>query len=457
MFKLPRREILFALGMLALVAAIALGVGVYWYVTKPSQFRVAVGDHGSNEQILIDAFATALKDSKAAISIQPVFYESHAAAADAMQQGKAPFAVARPDVSLPNNGMTVAILREDALILAAPSGPAQRKITDIAELSGKRIALLDMREPDKTLLTRVLASYDVAEKDMRFVSTTAAQVPALVQARQIDAIAFLAAPVTPEAGQTIRAYARALGVEVNILPVDEAQALSLRFPVYSHIKIPEGAFGGRPKKPSDELNTIGVSYRLMASARADRQPVSDVTAQLFRLRSRIAASTATINLLQAPDADSATSAVLPVHPGAVDYLNREQLTFMDRWGDWLWLGLFAGGGFTSVLAWISNLFAQQKRKAVDDILEELSDLLATARTSHSDHELERVTLRLDEVVRQSIRYTRRGLTNTRTMSALILAIDSTRAAIADRRQMIIGKPTQPVAPLEHLKAELPRG
>jgi hypothetical protein len=51
-----------------------------------------------------------------------------------------------------------------------------------------------------------------------------------------------------------------------------------------------------------------------------------------------------------------------------------------------------------------------------------------------------VTLALDDVVRQAIRFTRRGLTNTRVMSALMMAIDSTRAAIADRRRAIEDAP-----------------
>jgi hypothetical protein len=429
--KLPSREILIALFLLVLVAASVVGFGVFRYVTRPSQFAVAVANHGSNEHVLIDAFAGALRDTKSSITIQPVVYDDMAQAAEAFQKGRTPFAVVRPDLVLPNNGLTVAILREEALIIASP---ASRKIADIADLNGKRVALVDMNAGDKALLLRVLSSYDLSEKEIRFSATTAAQTPEL--ARQIDAIAFVAAPVSSEAGQLIRNYARAVGGEINIIPIDEAEALSLRFPVFTELKIPAGAFGGRPKKPPEELTTIGVSYRLMASAKTDRGPVSEVTANLFRLRSRISSATATINLLKPPDTESATSAALPVHPGAVDYLNREQLTFMDRWGDWLWLGLFAGGGFTSVFAWISQLFARQKREAVDEVLERLSFLLARARKSETQDELAELTLQLDDVVRQAIRFTRRGLTNTRVMSALMMAIDSTRSAIGDRRSAI---------------------
>ena len=429
--KLPSREILVALFSLVLVVASVVGFGAYRYVTRPARFAVAVGNHGSNEQVLIDAFAAALRDIKSSITIEPVFYGDMAQAAEAFQQGRVPFAVVRPDLVLPNNGLTVAILREEALIIASP---ASRKIADVAGLKGKRLALVDMNAGDQSLLLRVLSSYDLTDKEIRFSKMTAAQTPAL--AKQVDAIAFVAAPVSSEAGQLIRNYARAAGGEINIIPIDEAEALSLRFPVFTEMKIPAGAFGGRPKKPAEELTTIGVSYRLMASTRTDRGPVSEVTANLFRLRSRISAATATINLLKPPDTESATSAALPVHPGAVDYLNREQLTFMDRWGDWLWLGLFAGGALTSVFAWISQLFARKKREAVDEVLERLSSLLARARKSETQEELADLTLQLDDVVRQAIRFTRRGLTNMSVMSALMMAIDSTRSAIGDRGRSI---------------------
>ena len=87
------------------------------------------------------------------------------------------------------------------------ASPVSRKIADIADLNGKRVALVDMNAGDKALLLRVLSSYDLTEKEIRFSTTTAAQTPGL--AKQIDAIAFMAAPVSSEAGQLIRNYGRA--------------------------------------------------------------------------------------------------------------------------------------------------------------------------------------------------------------------------------------------------------
>ena len=86
-----------------------------------------------------------------------------------------------------------------------------------------------------------------------------------------------------------------------------------------------------------------------------------------------------VNQMKAPESDTMTSAALPNHPGAVDYFTREQESFMDRYGDWLWLLLFAGGGISSALAWASEFLARKRRELVDELLDRLTSLIAEAR------------------------------------------------------------------------------
>jgi TRAP transporter TAXI family solute receptor len=431
--KRPRREDVYTLGALGLALLAILAFGIFWYFTRPTQLRVAVAPRDSVEEKLISAFAGALRDTQKNIGLRTEVFEDLKQTAEALQSGRTQLAIVRPDVELPSNGLTLAILREEALIFATPTS---RKITDIADLSGQKLGLVDAREADRALIERVLARYELGENDIEYVELTAAEMPAAVSSGKVDAIAFVAAAVSSEAGALMRSLAKAAGNDITILPVEEAEAMSLRYPALTKVTIPAGAFGGRPKQPSEELTTIGVSYRLMAASTLDRGPASVLTENLFSMRSRISQATATVNLMKAPEIDSATSAALPNHPGAVDYFNREQLTFMDRYGDWLWFALFAGGGFTSVFAWIGQFFARKKREKVDRVLEGLGHLLSRARKASNYDELEQLSLEVDVLVRQSIRFTRRGLTNVRTIQVLMLAIDSTRNAIADRRRLL---------------------
>jgi hypothetical protein len=198
---------------------------------------------------------------------------------------------------------------------------------------------------------------------------------------------------------------------------------------------------------------VGVSYRLVGRSTLDRGPVSELVRHLFQLRSRVAQTTASVNLLKAPDAETATSAALPNHQGAIDYYNREQLTFMDRYGDWVWMALFFGGGISSAAAWIARLFVRRRRELVDEVLDRLLCILGEARAATRPEELEDRAAEIDALVAQAVRYARHRTTGTRAMSALIIAIDSARAAVDDRRRKLraagggeVGEPElEPVA------------
>ena len=76
------------------------------------------------------------------------------AAAQSLERGEADLAVVRPDVSLPTNGLTVAILREEALIVLYPTA---QKLTSFAALKGKTLAIIGRGEADEQAIKTTLA------------------------------------------------------------------------------------------------------------------------------------------------------------------------------------------------------------------------------------------------------------------------------------------------------------
>ncbi len=192
--------------------------------------------------------------------------------------------------------------------------------------------------------------------------------------------------------------------------------------------------------PTEDVKTLSVSYRLMARASLDRVPVSRLTEHLFRMRSSIARTNPIVNSLRAPENEGATSSVLPNHRGALDYFNREQLTFIRRYGDWLWLGVFASGSVSSVAAWIVQRSRRRRRERVDLVLHRFSAVLRGARRATSPSDLDRLTREVDTLIATAVQDARLRTTTTRVMSALVLAANAARAAIADRRRELLQAP-----------------
>jgi TRAP-type uncharacterized transport system substrate-binding protein len=432
--SLRKPEWRLGLGALLLTLVAAVAAMGYWYFAMPTRYTVAVGPRGGVEERLIGAFSDALRENNKDIRLTLVPFDDVRQSAEALQRKKADLAVVRPDVYLPDNGLTVSILREEAVLILAPTA---NKIKEMADLAKKRLGVVTHHEADLPVLTTILSHYDLAPPNVTLVPLGPDEVESAFTAKTIDALAFVAAPVGQEAARLVQSILKVANRNVTVVPVKEVEALALKTPALSSMTIPSGSLSGRPELPDDEIKTVGVSYRLMARPGLDRSPVSKVTQYLFQMRSRIARETASVNLMKAPDNDTITSAALPNHPGAVDYFNREQETFMDRYGDWIWLLLFAGGGVSSAMAWIAQFFARKRRELVDEVLDRLTCILSEARDAASVADLDALTVEIDGLVTHAIRYARYRTTNTRALGALILAIDSARAAVADRRRSIL--------------------
>src|SRR4051812_35034083 len=394
----------------ALLALTPLTAIAYWYFASPTRFRVAVGPRDSVEARLIDAFAEALAHTRRDIRLDVVPFEDVRQSAEALRQHKVDLAVVRPDVLLPDNGLTLSILREEAVIVLAPKAS---KIEEMAHLEKKRLGVVTHHEADGPVLTTILAHYDLAPPIITLVPLGADEVEAAFTGKRIDALVFMAAPVGKEAAGLVRSVLKATNRAVTVVPVKEEEALALKWPTLTMMTVPEGSLSGRPELPEEEFKTVSVSYRLMARVGLDRGPVSKVTQYLFQMRSRIARTAPAINLMKAPENETMTSAALPNHPGAVDYFNREQESFMDRYGDWLWLLLFAGGGISSALAWMAEFFARKRRGLVDEGVGRLTALISGARQGKNPGELYAGTTGIDHLVTHPIPDARQQAPKTR--------------------------------------------
>jgi TRAP-type uncharacterized transport system substrate-binding protein len=434
---MPRRPVQLVLFLLALGLLVMLSTLIYRQFFVAPVLRVAVQEE-SADAALMASFSRALARQKKDVQLQLLPTGGVRQSGEALQQRRADLAVIRPDAFLPGNGLTVAILREEPVFLLTPGNSG---IDDVEKLARKRIGLVSQHETDLRTLEAVLAHYDLMSGAV--VPLTPEDVEPAFEGKRIDAIAFIAPPVDARADAIARAAGRGANGKVHVLEIKAAEALSVKNQGLTAVKIPAGSLSGRMLQPKEEIDTVGTSYRLVARADLDRAPVSKVAQYLFKLRTEIAQEAPAAGFMKAPDNDLATSERLPVHQGAIDYFNREQQTFMDVYGDWLWMLLFAAGGMTSGMAWLVQHFAHKRRELIDDVLNRLLCMLTEAREAKSLPEIEELSRELDNLVTHAIRHARWRTTSTRTMSALILAIDSTRAALVDCRHQVTEKAPTP--------------
>lgn len=428
-FGLSRKAIIW-LAVVAGALAFVVGAMAWRSLNAPTRLSVAVAQ-GSDDHDMMSAFARALDDRRASIRLDVVRVGNEAAAGDLLATGKADLAVVRPDIKGGDEALGITPLHRAALFLAAV-GP--KGVEDVAKLAGKRVALVVRAPGDRALLDRVLLRYDLSES-VRVTEIATADAAKLIATRQTDAVAVVAAPFGRDTRKLLRDIGGREAASLKLLDIDEAESISEMTPALSEETIKAGSLDARHKSPAEDVTTIGIDYYLMAQRKLSRDTAATLTELLFKERRAIARSAPLINQMKGIDPDEAPKSAIPIHPGAIDYYAREQKTFLDAYGDLLWLGLFAMGGVSSFFTWLWSFYARRRRNAIHDILDRLSEMLTRARGASID-ELAALELNLDGVVRDVIRHATEERTSTRTMSALMLAIESTRAAIGERLALI---------------------
>src|ERR1700710_1159414 len=120
MWTLPawllRREIL----LLAGVAPLGAGGVAAWVLLQATVLTIAVAPRDGTEPGLIKAYADALDAAHENVRLKILSFDDVRESAAALQDGRADLAVVRPDVLLPTNGLTLAILRDQAMVIASP-------------------------------------------------------------------------------------------------------------------------------------------------------------------------------------------------------------------------------------------------------------------------------------------------------------------------------------------------
>jgi TRAP transporter TAXI family solute receptor len=426
-------------GYLAAALALLLAGLVFVYLASPTRLTVAVGPPGSVDETLMQAFARQLGHQKSGIKLKVRSVPEMREAAQALDRNETDLAVVRSDVALPQNGLTMAVLREAAVIMVVPEAA---KLEDLPSLEGKRLGIVLSHAADPQLIEMLLGHYDLERPAVTLVPIAAERAAPALKAGEIDAVAIVTPPTGTHAADLVKSVVKAFDGKIAFIPVEEAEAMAQRYPALSAVTVSAGAWGGRPKQPAEEIKTVGVTYRLMARSDVDRTAISVTTQYLFQMRSRLAGVTRAANFMKAPETDTSTSALLPNHPGAVDYFQREQESFMDRYGDWVYLLALFGSGLVSALAWIRQRFLRERRQEIDDVLDRLLVILAEARSADTQTRLDELAAEIDRLLSVAVGHARTGTASDRTTSALVLALDGARAAIADRRGEIEGAPTR---------------
>jgi TRAP-type uncharacterized transport system substrate-binding protein len=414
-----------------LLAIAGLTAAVFYVVSQPKTLRLAVGPLGSEDARMAAGFVQGLNREKSSLRIRLVLTEGSEESAKRLDDGQADLAIVRPDIALPSEGDTALITRRSFPFFITTKETA---IMRIAELRGKKIGVVRNPAGNLDLLRRVLAQYEVQPEEVEIVGLAQDEIIPFAKERRIDAFFSINAVGARTNNDGLNRLRSAWGEDPVLIPIREAEAIKARYRSIETGEIVRGALGGDPPRPSENLPTISVTSRLMAARSLDDTLVGLVVKEVLALRLVLAGELPSIQGLETPSTDK--DAPLPVHSGAAAFIDGEQETFFERYGDWFYLGAIGlsmlGTGGATLLGRASAARRRLAMAGLDDLL----GLLNVIRTSSDHIELARLEHEADTILTRVLGDFAKGDLDGSGLAAYRLVMDQVGRAVEERRRTL---------------------
>jgi TRAP transporter TAXI family solute receptor len=423
-----------AAGLLLFCAA----AGTLYYALRPVTLRIAVGPQGSDDQKLVQALAQSFDLDRRAVRLSPITTDGAVESLGLLGAGKADLAVGRGDLDMPGDAETVAIVRKNFVVLWSPSGlpgkgskrqPAP-KIKTLDDLAGHRLGVIGKTPANVALLHVILTESGIAADKVAVTQFGTNQIEELARDPNLDAfmaVGPLDSKITTDA---LAATARARG-EPKFLPIDVSEAIAHKHPLYESEEIPGSIFNSNPAWPDDKIETISVNHLIVARKALSETTVAALARQLFAVRQALAKQVPGAAHIKKPDTDK--DAELPVHRGAAAYIDGNERTFLDRYGDYFWFALLVLSGLGSAWAWLRHFMKRDETEETTTNRSKILAMISKVRTAESAEELLAMQREVDATIRDALECYDDGAIEEEELVAFGLVLELFHHAVAERR------------------------
>jgi TRAP transporter TAXI family solute receptor len=425
------------LRLVLLVGVIGLASGAsllaYRYYTRPVTLSVAVGSIDGEAAKAVSAIASRLASDNAPVRLKVIDSGTALEAAKAFSAGKADLAVVRGDAGDLSQAQAVVVVSHVVVLLIVPPGST---IDNIDKLKGRRVGVISGETNTKIVdvlsrefgLDRAKVFKDIALPDARRA----------IQSKEVSAL-LVVIPLAGKYLSLVRDFfqqgPKALPV---LLPIESAGAIAQAERAYESFDVPKGTLRGSPPVPDDDLTTLRTSLYLVAHKKLSADLITSLTLTIMKVRRELLAEEPIFAQITAPSTDQ--DAWLPLHPGAAAVYNSTQQSFMDEYGNWIYLTPMALGGAATILAAAWKFLGLGQPATGQGPLDSLYALGRRIRKASTEAELSSIEEEIDDILNAQRTKSARGDENAVDDATLNVAAHRLEGLIHDRRNMLARKP-----------------
>ena len=378
--------------LIAGVAVLASGAGLaYRYYTYPVTLTVAVGSIDGEAAKAMSAIASKLVSINAPVRLTVMDTGTAQAAAKTFSSGKADLAVVRGDVGDLSQAQAVVVMSHVVVLVIVPPGSP---INAMAKLKGHSIGVI--AEETNSRILDVLSKEYGLDRAKVFKDIALADARHAIQSKQISAL-LVVIPLSAKYLSLVRGVFQQGPKTLPVLiSIDSAAAIADAERAYESFDVPKGTLRGAPPVPDDDLTTLRTALYLVANKKLGSDLVASLTQTILNVRRDLMVEQPIFAQITSPSTDA--DAYLALHPGAAAFYNGTQQSFMDEYGNWIYLTPMILGGFATVLAAAWKFLGIAPAGSIGP-LDSLYALARRIRKADSLAELETIEDEIDDILK----------------------------------------------------------
>jgi TRAP transporter TAXI family solute receptor len=420
-----------------LVGAVGLVSGAslfaYRYYTRPVTLTVAVGSIDGEAAKAMSAIASRLVSTNAPVRLKVIDSGTALEAAKAFAAGNVDLAVVRGDVGDLSQAKAVVVVSHVVALIVAPPDST---IDSMDKLKGHRVGVIGGDANAK--IVDVLSKEYGLDRAKVFKDIPLSDARRAIQSKEVGAL-LIVIPLAEKYLSLVRDIfqhgPKALPV---LIPIESAGAIAEAERAYESFDVPKGTLRGAPPVPDDDLTTLRASLYLVASKTLGSDLIGTLTKTIMSVRRELLGEQPIFAQIAAPSTDA--DAYLPLHPGAAAFYNGTQQSFMDEYGNWIYLTPMVLGGIATVLATAWKFLGIGNPATSEGPLDSLYALGRRIRNVGTAAELLDIEEEIDDILKAQRTRSADGDENAVDAATLNVAAHRLESLIHDRRAMLAKRP-----------------
>src|SRR5713226_468 len=425
------------LRVVLLLGIVVLGTGAglfaYRYYEHPTTLTVAVGSIDGEAAKAMSAIASRLVTTNASVRLKVVDTGTALEAAKAFSDKKVDLAVVRGDVGDLSKAQAVVVMSHVVALVIAPSGSS---IDSMDKLKGRRVGVLG--GDANTKIVDVLSKEYGLDREKVFRDIALPDARRAIQSKEVSALLV----VIPMAGKYLSMVRDIFQQGPKALPtlieIESAGAIAEAERAYESFDVPKGTLRGAPPVPDDDVTTLRTNLYLVAGKALGSDLVTTLTQTILSVRRDLMHEEPIFAQITAPSTDQ--DAYLPLHRGAAAVYNSTTQSFMDEYGNWIYLTPMVLGGIATVLAAGWKFLGIGNPATSEGPLDTLYALGRRIRNVLTEAELLQIEDEIDDILKVQREKSAGGDENAVDDATLNVAAHRLESLIHDRRTTLGKRP-----------------